>query len=196
MPCAPAPACVQALKEASVRYPLRSRVSDGICASLQHSQRSPGSDHETGDAFDLTHDPLRGCDAHRLAESLRVRRDPRVKYIISLSRIARSYDKPGTPAWEWAPYAGSNLHDKHIHVSIRADSRGDTSPWWEEADLTAEQAQMLKEVHAMLKNLLTPGNLNLGDVVNITASRIADGPERPNLGDVINEIRSPGSSGL
>lgn len=130
MSCVPAPACKAVLFQANALAPSRSTLSDGICASPQHHQQNPTSDHETGDAVDLTHDPAHGCDVDALFARIIARRDPRVKYLIRSRRICRAYDKPGTPAWTWAPYTGPNPHDKHGHLSIYATARNDTSPWF------------------------------------------------------------------
>lgn len=123
---APAPACRAALKEATRRFPARSRISDGILGDRSHMARK--SDHNLGNAFDLTHDPAKGCDAHALVEALRQRRDSRVKYIISQKRIWNPSISP-----EWRTYSGSNPHIKHAHVSIRASQRDSTDEWWSES---------------------------------------------------------------
>lgn len=130
MGCTPAPACKAALSEALRRWPNRNVASDGICASPRHTQQNPTSDHEVGNAFDLTDDPTSGCHAHLLVASAVARHDKRIKYAISQGRIARSYDKPGIAAWTWSKYTGSNPHTKHAHVSIKAEFRNDTSPWF------------------------------------------------------------------
>lgn len=130
MSCTPAPSCRAALDEATVLFPARHKASDGICASSQHHQQNPNSDHETGDAWDLTHDLANGCDVDVLFDRIVRRRDPRVKYLIRNKRILRSYDKPGIPAWTWANYTGSNPHDKHGHCSILPDARHNVSPWF------------------------------------------------------------------
>ena len=119
----PAPACRAALEQATQLFPARSRASDGIMGDPAHQKRK--SDHNLGNAFDLTHDPAHGCDAHGLVEALRQRRDPRVKYIISNARIWNPSIK-----MDWRPYSGSNPHNKHAHVSIHEGARGDTSAWW------------------------------------------------------------------
>lgn len=119
----PAPACKVALQEASQRFPNRNRASDGIMGDPAHQKRK--SDHNVGNAFDLTHDPANGCDAHALVETLRQRRDARVKYTISNARIWNP-----SISMDWRPYKGSNPHRKHAHVSIHAGARDDTSPWW------------------------------------------------------------------
>lgn len=139
MSCVPAPACKAALTEATRRFPGRNTASDGICASPQHHQQNPNSDHETGDAWDLTHDPDHGCDVDLMFFRIVRRRDPRVKYLIRNRKILRSYDKPGIPAWTWSNYTGPNPHIKHGHCSILPGARHDTSPWFEPATTPAPQ---------------------------------------------------------
>lgn len=122
----PAGACRAALAEATQLFSARNRASDGILGDAAHCDKpNPTSDHCTGNAFDLTHDPAHGCDAHGLVESLKQRRDPRVKYMISNSRIWNPSKSP-----DWRPYNGPNPHTKHAHVSVHPSARGDLSPWW------------------------------------------------------------------
>lgn len=130
MSCAPAPACKALLAQATARWPGRSRASDGICPSPTHSSQNPTSDHELGNAVDLTHDPAHGCDAHAWARDLVERRDRRVTYIISNKRIVSSLPVGGYAAWTWRNYTGANPHQSHVHVSIKSASRGDCSPWF------------------------------------------------------------------
>ena len=130
MGCTPAPACKAARAQATQLYPMRSQASDGICASPQHTAQNPTSDHETGEAVDITHDPAHGCDCNVLVTRVIARRDPRIKYVIWNRTIWRSYDKPGLPAWTPQRYTGSNPHTKHAHFSIKREARNDTSPWW------------------------------------------------------------------
>lgn len=97
--------------------PNRSKVSDGTVGDLAHASRK--SDHNPDAkgvvrALDITHDPLHGVDAGKIAEAIRVSADPRVSYIISNGRIANS----GQP---WRVYTGSNKHTQHFHVSVVAD---------------------------------------------------------------------------
>lgn len=125
MTCIPAPACRAALDEATRLWPLRRRESDGICASEEHRRQNPGSDHSSGDAFDLTHDPKYGVDNDALAEHLRTSGDTRIKYVIWNRQIWTPRISP-----EWRAYGGSNPHTKHMHVSIHANARGHTAPWW------------------------------------------------------------------
>lgn len=134
MTCVPAPACRIALAEATQIAPRRSKASDGICARPEHTAANPTSDHETGDAFDLTHDPDNGCDVDALFDQIIARRDPRVKYLIWQRKILRSYDKPGIPAWTWTTYTGSNPHVKHGHVSILPGTRNISATWFTRHD--------------------------------------------------------------
>lgn len=136
--CEPARACKYALAEATDRWPDRSKISDGICSSPIHRVQSPNSDHDEGNAFDLTHDPSHGVDCSALVGMLVGRRDPRVKYVIWNRTIWRSYPKPGLPAWTPEPYTGTNTHTRHCHVSIQTAARSSTAVWWEPERKSAE----------------------------------------------------------
>lgn len=142
MGCTPAPACKAVLEQANQIAPHRAKASDGICASPKHTQQNPSSDHETGDAVDLTHSPQAGCDVDRLFYLIIQRRDRRVKYLIWRRRICRSYAKGDIPAWTWAPYSGSNPHEKHGHISIHKALRADTGPWFGHTTTITEDEDM------------------------------------------------------
>lgn len=124
----PAPCCLQALRDATTRWPSRNRASDGIMGDAAHQARK--SDHNDGNAFDLTHDPAHGVDCNVL--SRQVINDTRVTYVIWNRQIYnRSRAGEG-----WRAYNGSNPHDHHMHVSIQAASRNTLSPWpWSGAAL-------------------------------------------------------------
>lgn len=135
-----APAIKAALHEADRRWPNRKRGHDGTIGDTAHSTRK--SDHNPAVdgyvyAFDLTHDPASGCDAHRLVRAAVARRDPRIKYAISKGRIWSDV----RAAEGWRPYSGSNRHDKHAHVSILRVGRDDTSPWWPTATAPPKPAE-------------------------------------------------------
>jgi hypothetical protein len=117
----PALSCVKALKDATAKWPDRKRASDGIMGDAAHQKRK--SDHNDGNAFDLTHDPENGVDCHEL--SLQVINDTRVTYVIWNHKI---YNR-GMAAKGWRNYTGTNPHTKHMHVSIQAKSRNDLAPW-------------------------------------------------------------------
>lgn len=126
MGCVAAPSCRAALAEATRLWPNRRRTSDGICGDPRHQARV--SDHNAGNAWDLSHDPGQGCDAHALVEGIRRRQDKRVKYIISNRRICGPGSHGG--GWNWKSYSGSNPHSNHTHVSIWPSARNATGPWF------------------------------------------------------------------
>lgn len=85
-------------------------------------QKKP-SDHNLGNAFDITHDPRVGCHGDVIAAA--ALRDSRTKYVIWNRRIWNV--SRGDTAWR--RYTGDNPHTKHCHVSIRSGSRNDARPW-------------------------------------------------------------------
>lgn len=118
--------------------PGRSKANDGTIGDAAHASRD--SDHnpwvvDAGvgvvTAMDITHDPAHGFDAGALAQRIVASRDPRVKYVISNRRIANSMAIGGAAPWTWRPYGGSNPHEKHVHVSVKAQRAAydDESPW-------------------------------------------------------------------
>lgn len=117
----PAKTCKQALADATARWPRRNKASDGIMGDTRHQKRK--SDHNDGNAYDLTHDPGKGVDCNVL--SRQVINDARVTYVIWDRKI---YNR-SRAAEGWRRYTGQNPHTHHMHVSIRAASRDDLSPW-------------------------------------------------------------------
>lgn len=150
MACVPALACKTALAEATDLWPDRSRASDGICASPTHSAQNPTSDHELGNAFDLTHDPAHGVDCQVLSRL--IVDDPRIRYIIWNRQIYNP-----SISTSWRAYSGTNPHTKHMHVSILKTARNDASPWWgtntEEDDDMAWTDAQIAEVLDLLKQI-------------------------------------------
>lgn len=131
-----APAASAALGQATALWPHRSRASDGLLGDQAHRQRK--SWHNPVDkngnfknggvvcAFDLTHDPANGCDAHALVRAAVERGDQRISEAISQGRIwTRARASEG-----WREYDGENRHDHHAHVTVAWEHRTDTSPWW------------------------------------------------------------------
>lgn len=115
-------------------YPSRSHATDGtICDPDTHS---PDSDHCPHDfpgwgdqivtAGDYTHDPTHGADMAKVAEALRLSRDPRIKYVIHARRIFSATNSP----WVWRTYTGTNPHVGHMHLSVVGDSRADDLREW------------------------------------------------------------------
>jgi hypothetical protein len=120
----PSPAAVALLRQATAIAPKRMKASDGLLPSAAHLKANPTSDHNTGLAVDLTHDPKNGIDCNVIFEKLK--EDERVAYLIFNKKIwSRQRRKEGN-----RKYSGSNPHTKHLHVSINDDSANDTSPWF------------------------------------------------------------------
>jgi hypothetical protein len=116
-----APAAKAVLRQATALKPKRGKASDGLLPSAAHLKQSPNSDHNTGFAVDLTHDPVFGISGDDVFFELQ--KDKRVKYLIFKGRI-------------WSPekgnreYTGSNKHMKHVHISIKETAGYDTSNWF------------------------------------------------------------------
>lgn len=118
------PAAVAVLRQATALKPLRKKASDGLLPSAAHQMQNPKSDHNTGLAVDLTHDPKNGIDCAEIFEKLK--EDARVDYLIFNGKIwSKAKAKDGN-----RKYTGSNPHNKHLHISIKADMATDTSPWF------------------------------------------------------------------
>jgi hypothetical protein len=118
------PAAIAVLRQATAIAPLRMKASDGLLPSNAHLKQSPVSDHNTGLAVDLTHDPKNGIDCVDIFEKLK--EDKRVKYLIFKGKIwSKEKAKQGN-----RQYTGSNPHNKHLHISINAAYSTDTSPWF------------------------------------------------------------------
>lgn len=115
------PAAVAVLRQATALAPKRKKASDGLLPSAAHLKQSPNSDHNTGLAADLTHDPHNGIDCSDIYEKLKD--DKRVSYLIFNGRIW-SIEKGDRK------YVGSNQHVKHLHISIKEKCAKDTSPWF------------------------------------------------------------------
>jgi hypothetical protein len=121
---AASPAAIAVLRQATALWPKRKKLSDGLLPSLAHQKASPNSDHNTGLAVDLTHDPKNGVDCAQIFEKLK--EDERVSYLIFNKKIwSRKHAKSGNRV-----YTGSNGHTKHLHISINPDMANDTSPWF------------------------------------------------------------------
>ena len=114
------PAAIAVLRQATALFPKRKKLSDGLLPSLAHVKQNPNSDHNSGLAVDLTHDPHKGIDCSDIYE--RLKEDKRVSYLIFSGRI-------------WSKergdreYTGPNKHVKHLHISIKEKFAKDDSPW-------------------------------------------------------------------
>lgn len=115
------PAAIAVLRQATALKPKRNKASDGLLPSAAHINQNPDSDHNTGYAVDLTHDPVFGISGDDVFFELQ--KDPRVKYLIFKGRIwsAEKGDRE---------YTGANKHNKHVHISIKDNCGTDTSNWF------------------------------------------------------------------
>ncbi len=115
------PAAIAVLRQATAHWPKRKKASDGLLPSKAHVAKNPNSDHNSGFAVDLTHDPEKGVYCQVIYTELQ--KDPRVKYLIFKGKI-----------WSKAKgehiYTGSNPHNQHLHISIKEQYGNDTSPWF------------------------------------------------------------------
>lgn len=116
----PSAACRSALADATRLCPQRSRSYDGIMGDTRHAARR--SDHNDGNAFDLTHDPDNGIDCNLFAKLALL--DRRVQYVIWNRKIYNV----DLAVSGWRPYTGSP-HDHHMHVSIKAECRNQAMGW-------------------------------------------------------------------
>lgn len=135
------PAAIAVLRQATALFPKRKKLSDGLLPSAVHRKQNPNSDHNTGLAVDLTHDPENGVDCAELFEKLK--EDERVSYLIFNKKIwSRKYAKQGN-----RKYTGSNPHTKHLHISIDPAHASDTSPWF----WWMNQPKIVNQVRAKLQ---------------------------------------------
>ena len=134
------PAAIAVLRQATALRPKRKKASDGLLPSAAHIKASPDSDHNTGLAVDLTHDPKNGIDCAEIFQELK--KDKRVAYLIFDSKIwSKERDDEGDRR-----YTGSNSHSKHLHISIKPTMGSDDSPWFSWLDKpkfkTVDQARL------------------------------------------------------
>jgi hypothetical protein len=137
------PAAIAVLRQATALKPNRKKVSDGLLPSAAHLKQSPTSDHNTGYAVDLTHDPKHGIDCAEIFQKLK--EDKRVKYLIFKGKIwSKERAKEGD-----RKYTGSNQHNSHLHISINDGMGKDTSPWF----WWMNQPKTLNQVIASLSSI-------------------------------------------
>jgi len=122
----PAPCLLVLRSQLDAAYPRRSRASDGIMGDPAHRLRK--SDHNQGNAIDVTHSPP-VFSAAQLAEAFRRQMrtagpDGRLSYIIWNRQIASPRGN-----WIWRPYTEQNPHTSHVHLSIKPTHRNVTRPW-------------------------------------------------------------------
>ena len=117
----PTKAAISVLRQATALRPNRKKASDGLLPSAAHIKQNPDSDHNTGYAVDITHDPVFGINGNEVFKYLKS--DKRVKYLIFKGKI-------WTPQKGDQKYTGPNQHNHHVHISIKDECGSDTSPWF------------------------------------------------------------------
>lgn len=139
--------------------PSRSKASDGSIGDAAHASRA--SDHNAWirdgklgvvSAIDITHDPKNGVNGGEIAAA--VLKDPRTKYVIWNRRIAN----PDISSGAWRPYTGSNPHDKHVHISVRADkAHFDSTEAWSLGDMARnDSAESVEQRPTLRKGATAP----------------------------------------
>lgn len=126
--------------EVDARYPLRNKASDGWLGNAAH-QAMP-SDHNPNAAdvvcaLDLTNDPASGADMAVVAEVLRTRPHPDVKYVIRHwdRMMFSAYKAHGVDPFTWRPYSGAGATELHVSVGVGRDGQSvepydDRLPSW------------------------------------------------------------------
>jgi hypothetical protein len=114
------PAAIAVLRQATALSPKRKKAYDGLLPSKAHLKQNPNSDHNSGFACDLSHDPDNGIDC--IVAYREMQKDPRVKYLIFKGRI-------------WSEAKGDRefdgyAHPHHLHISIKDTKGSDTSNWF------------------------------------------------------------------
>ena len=175
------PALVALRRSVDAVYPSRSRAGDGMLPSQAHHDKNASSDHERGDALDITLDFTNGPDLDKLAELLIA--DDRVTYVIWNKRIAnRTPSTTGESRWasgEWRTYPttwmvehgsqNSDPHTGHLHVSVDHSKRDEDRSWKVPMGTPVPSgyvsvASVSPEMATWAKELLRDGSFRMGQV--------------------------------
>jgi hypothetical protein len=114
------PSAIAVLKQATAFWPKRNKAADGLLPSKAHIKQNPNSDHNSGLAVDLTHDPANGVDCKDIFNKLKS--DLRVKYLIHAGRIYQDGHENN--------YSGPNKHNHHLHISIKPEYVNSDHNWF------------------------------------------------------------------
>jgi hypothetical protein len=126
----------QLRNELNSRWPNRDVSSDGGIGNAAHA--ATASDHNPNDAgvvcaYDVDTDLDGTNDSNdpemdALAEQLRTRPHPDVKYVIYRGRMFSRYPARGFAPFAWRPYPGPDPHTSHLHVSVGVGPDGHSAP--------------------------------------------------------------------
>lgn len=127
------PCLVKLAEQIEALHPEKS-PADGTVASKTHDANSPNSDHRPfpykgpGEVRALDAGEVTEDDAFKIAEAIRMSRDPRVKYVLHESRMFSSYPMGPYQSFTWRPYYGP-AHEQHMHISTEDEADNDVRPW-------------------------------------------------------------------
>lgn len=129
--------------------------ADGTVASRAHDAANPTSDHRpypysgAGKVRALDFGETVEDDVYNIVESIRLSRDPRVRYVIHERRLFSSYPSGPYPPFTWRPYSGPAPHDDHGHISTLAEGDTDTRLWriGDDMALTPEEEKFVKDMY-------------------------------------------------
>ena len=164
-----APALRAIIADANNVAPGRSKASDGTVGDLTHQSQGAKTDHNPDargvvHAVDITHDPAHGMDtwywAQIIADRIKAGAETRVKYLVANDGDKDVIFNPSV-SMTWRQNGSfKNDHRNHLHTSILStlSAENDVRPYFvrpggptpEAPDLTPEESQMLKDVHAAL----------------------------------------------
>jgi hypothetical protein len=131
------PAAIAVLRQATALYPKRLKASDGLLPSRAHVKQNPNSDHNSGFACDLSHDPKNGIDCKVAYKKYRK------THVLSILFLK---DVSGQKAKGDRDFTGYS-HPVHLHISINETMGKDTSPWFP----WLGKAKKLNKIKAKLK---------------------------------------------
>lgn len=128
-----APSLVVLAQQIDALHP-QGHPTDGTVAGKAHDAANPSSDHRPHpfkgpgvvralDAGETTED-----DAFKMAEAVRLSKDPRVKYVLHERRMFSSYPTAAHAAFTWRPYTGPP-HDSHVHFSTLSEFDDNVGLW-------------------------------------------------------------------
>lgn len=152
-----APSLAALFREVDARWPHRDHGSDGAKGDAAHAgtQSDHNPDWSAGGvvrAIDVDKDGIVVDDLLAAVVG-----DHRVWYVIWNRRIASA-----TYGWVWKPYAGSNPHTGHVHISIKHTYAAETdrSSWLtKEADMPLTDADVEKIVDHLLARKIGPSSV-------------------------------------
>lgn len=196
MSCTCAPALVALRNEVNDRFLRRDKSSDGCCGDAAHAART--SDHNPdaagyAHALDIDEDIEPGRDLLWLVPILQA--DSRTKYTIYERVITyRDCKTHGTGQCPGHPYTGVNAHLHHLHLSIKSTATFDKRRWLTvsipatENDMTAEEHQLLVDLHAWMSTEGKPMALRVAALQQEVAALKAKLGEGPGAGAVADEL--------